>query len=164
MDAGLKLKILMLFVWLALMAMMFRGLPRSLASRRWLQVSGRVSSSRIGLRQTNGKTVCVPIVSYSYNFEGKQYQSESFTFLGTSGGFGGAGFEWQVEQRLKAFTPTSSVSVFVNPRAPAEAVLLPGVHWLQYVALIGFTLFCLGVAFIVAILNFIWPGCQPNCS
>jgi len=164
MDAGFQLKIIMFLVWIFLMGMMFRGLPKSLASRRWLQVSGQVISSQIGSRQTNGKTVCVPIVSYSYNFDGKLYQSESFTFLGTSGGFGGAGLKWQVEQRLKAFTPNSSVNVFVNPKAPTEAVLLPGVHWSQYSALIFFTLFCLGVAFIVNILNFIWPGCQPNCK
>ena len=164
MSAGLRLKLIMLFVWLAFIGMMFRGFPISLASKRWTQINGRVISSRKGTRQRNGTNVSVPVVSYSYSFEGKQHQSESFTFLGTSGGLGGAGFDRQVEQRLKPFTPNSSVSVYVNPKLPSEAVLIPGVHWSQYAALIGITLFCLGVAFIVEILNFIWPGCQPNCA
>ena len=110
-----------------------------------------------------GGTVYLPIVSYSYNYDGRQYQSESLTYLGTSGGYGGAGLEWQVNQRLNAFPPSSTVSVFVNPKVPTEAVLLPGVHWSQYVGLVFVTLLFLGIAFIGEILNFIWPGCQPNC-
>ena len=164
MDAGLRLKIIMLLVWIFMMGMMYRGLPKSFASRRWLRVDGRVISSQIESRQIRGKTVYVPMVSFEYNFEGKQYKSDLFTFFGTSGGFGGKGFKWQVEQRIKAFAPNSSVSVFVNPVTPSEAVLLPGVHCSQYAFLIFFTLFCLGVVFIVEILNFVWPGCQPNCT
>jgi hypothetical protein len=163
MNADLQLKIVMLVVWATFMCLMFRGLPRSLASNRWAQVRGTVISSRAERRQRLGKPVYLPVVAYSYRFEGNDYQSESFTFLGTSGGLGGAGFDWQVQQRLRPFTPNAPVSVYVNPKLPSEAVLLPGVHWSQYAAVVGISLFCLGVAFIVDILNFIWPGCQPNC-
>jgi hypothetical protein len=153
----------MLFVWLLFLGLLFRGLPKSLSSMRWTRVSGRIISVQKEIRQRNGKPVCMPIVSYDYSFEGAQYQSDRLTFLGTSGALGGAGFEWQVDRRLKRFAPNSSVDVFVNPNLPSEAVLLPGVHWSQYAGLVGISLFCLGVAFIVQILNFIWPGCQPNC-
>jgi hypothetical protein len=163
-NADLQLKATMVLVWLAFIGMMFRGLPKSLTSKRWVQVGGRVISIRKESRQRGVRNVYFPVVSYSYSFEGRQHQSESFTFLGTSGGLGGAGFDWQVERRLRPFTANSSVSVYVNPKVPAEAVLVPGVHWSQYVALAGVTLFCLGVAFIVELLNFVWPGCQPNCT
>ena len=164
MDAIFRLKFVMLLVWLGFIGFFYRELLKSIASRRWQKVPGQVLSCEVELRSTNRKNLYVPHVSYSYNLNGKQYQSQSFTFLGTSGGAGGSGFAWQVEERVEPFPPGSTVTVYVNPNDPSDAVLIPGVHWSQYAGLIFISLLCLGIGFIVEILNFIWPGCQPNCT
>lgn len=165
MNADTELKATMLFVWMTFMLLMFRRLPKSFSSRRWPQVSGRIIANETSSRPgAYGMTMYVPVVSYRYNVKGQEYQSNSLTFLGTSGGFGGTGFKWQMARLLDALIPDTPVNVFVNPKDPTDAVLFPGVHWSQYAALIAITISCLGVAFIVQILNLIWPGCQPNCT
>jgi hypothetical protein len=164
MNANTSLQIMMLLIWLMFVYRMFRSFPKSFASRHWVRVAGRVTANEECERSyVYGMAIYKPIVSYRYNVNGTEYHSKLLTYLGTSGGFGGGGFGGQASERLRALAPNGTVDVFVNPQNPAEAVLIPGVHWAQYVLFIGLTAFCMGVAFIVPILNFIWPGCQPNC-
>jgi hypothetical protein len=164
MDAKTILQIMMLLVWLMFMCRMFRAFPKSFASRLWTRVPGRVVANEQRERShVYGMAIYKPVVSYCYNVNGTEYRSTSLTYLGTNGGLGGAGFGWQTSERLREPAPNSTVDVFVNPQYPAEAVLVPGVHWAQYVLFIGITAFCMGVAFIAPILDFIWPDCQPNC-
>jgi hypothetical protein len=164
MDAKISLQIMMLLVWLMFMYRMFRAFPKSFASRHWTRVAGRIVANEQNERShVYGVAIYKPVVSYCYNVNGTEYHGTWLTYLGTTGGLGGTGFGWQTSERLSALAPNSTVDVFVNPQNPAEAVLIPGVHWAQYALFIGITAFCMGVAFIVPILNFIWPGCQPNC-
>lgn len=161
MNPQVQLQLIMLGVWAFIIGLSVRKLPKAIASRRWPRVSGQVISSHIRSTSVgNGARLHAPVVLYSYSVGGITYKSETFTYLGTAG----AAFEWQVKKQLRLFKNGTTVQVYYNAIKPEEAVLVPGVHWVQYFSLLLISLFCLGGAFIVQILNFIWPGCQPHCT
>lgn len=65
---------------------------------------------------------------------------------------------------IKEFPKGSDIKVFVNPDDREESVILPGVHWSQFFSFGVISLFLLAVANLVPILEFFFPGCQPNCT
>jgi len=166
MNPDLLFKLLMLAIWMGFLISMRRDLIKSLASRHWVRVGGRIISSSIGTEMgPRGVQIFIPVVEYNYKYEGKEYKGNRLTFLGTSSGSNGkAVSKWLALRYIRPFAINQETDVFVNPKSPGEAVLLPGVHWSQYLMIVIMTIIFLGIAFIVPILNFIWPGCQPNCN
>jgi len=65
---------------------------------------------------------------------------------------------------IKKYSEGSQLNVYYDPCLPNQSVIIPGIHWWQYASMILLTIMFFSIAYIVEILNFIWPGCQPNCT
>lgn len=160
MGSELQLRILLLGAWLLIVGLSFRKLRLGLASQKWPTRKGTVVTASIESKPLQyGLRAHAPAVTYEYEVADRRFVGKTFTYVGTVG--------WTrafAERRLSTLFPGAVVPVFVNPQDPEQAVLVPGVHWVQWASLCIVSVFFLAIAFIVQILNYIWPGCKPNCT
>lgn len=90
-------------------------------SNHWVATDCRVINSQVGAHSdSDGTTYSIDIV-YSYEVNGRTYQSERYDFLGGSSS-GRAGKQRVVEE----YPPGSIATAYVNPEDPSQAVLVVG--------------------------------------
>lgn len=102
-------------------------LPELIASTRWPVVKGEVIASE--LRKTSlsaTKGTLSPRIVYSYNVDGVEYQSERIKI--GSQEISSSDRSWS-ERTLDKYPLGEKVMVFFNPKAPAKAILEPGMNW-----------------------------------
>ncbi|MCH1929913.1 DUF3592 domain-containing protein [Shewanella sp. A25] len=155
MEPELQIKLMMLGLWLYLVYKSGPNLFLSIKSKKWKKSSSIVTTSSFD-RTGNSYS---PKLIYKYAFNGREFMNDTFTYLGTS-----SISKSNAIKIAQLYPEGSSMEIWVNPEKPEQSVVIPGVHWMQYVSLLILTLFCLSVAYIVPILNYIWPGCEPNCT
>ena len=154
-DPEIQLKLLMLGCWLYLMYKTLPDFILSLKSKRWTKTNAVVTTSSID-REGNFYR---PKLIYKYTVNNKRYINDTYSYLGQ------ASFSKSSAVSIAQSIPEgSSIDIYVNITNPQQAVVVPGVHWLQYASLLILTIFFVAVAYIGPILNFIWPGCEPNCT
>lgn len=154
MDPQLKLRLMMLAFWLFMVLRTLKPFVLALKSRSWPSTKAKVITSSFD----RAGNVYSPKVIYKFTHNSREYQNDNINFMGVASAWKGKAIS--VAQR---YPEQSLVTVFFDPNKPENSVINPGVERSTYVSFFILTAFCLGVAFIVQILNFIWPGCQPNC-
>ncbi len=155
MEPELQLQLIMLGLWLFSLYKSGPKLILSIKSKNWTKRTALVTTSSFD-REGH---IYSPKIIYKYTFNNCEYMNDTYTYLGTS-----TISKSQSIKIAQSYPEGSNMDILVNPDNPQQSVVVPGVHWAQYVSLLILTLFCLSVANIAPILNFIWPGCEPNCT
>jgi len=155
MDPQSKLRLLMLVIWLLFAIRSAKPLLLSIKSKNWNKVNATVDESTFD----RNRNIYSPKIIYRYFYKGKEYLNDNYTYLGTA--------TLSKKQSIMAaqnHPKNSQIQVYVDENEPENSVIVPGVHWVQILSIVLITMFCLAVANLVEILNFIWPGCEPNCT
>jgi len=155
MNPQFKLLLIMFCFWLFLVYKFYKPILIGRKSYQWTKTPALVTTSSID-RNSNAYQ---PKIIYKYSFQGKEYINDIYTYVGDAGYI----TKSKAIETAQKYPEGSEIQVFVDPDDPQNSLILRGVHWVQYGAFALLTLFCISVAFIVPILNFIWPGCEPNC-
>ncbi len=96
-----------------------------LDARNWEPVEATVISSDVGVHPSDegGSTYSVDI-TYGYAWGGGEFTSDRYQFMtGSSSGYDGKAAV------VEAHPPGSKITCYVDPTAPAEAVIHRGLHW-----------------------------------
>ncbi|MFN3385169.1 MAG: DUF3592 domain-containing protein [Candidatus Thermochlorobacter sp.] len=103
--------------------------------RKWPSVEGRVLEAQI-----EGKRGFVPKVAYEYCVDGVTYTDKKELF---SPQFGGKDTRRQSSQKIIAeYEKGGTITVYYNPKAPAESAVEIGVTWATFIKLgVGVLLF-----------------------
>ncbi|MGH8462952.1 MAG: DUF3592 domain-containing protein [Pseudomonas sp.] len=154
-DPGMRLKLLMLGVLVFVLFKPIKSIVLGVRSKNWRKTRATISVS--GLDRESG--VYYPKIIYNYTVNGRALVDDNYTFVGAI---------TNSKARALAIARDNPVgkeiSIYVSPDDSARTVVVPGVHWSAYANVVFLVVFFTGIAFIVEILNMIWPGCQPNCS
>ena len=93
------------------------------ASNDWVSVTGKLTELQLwGKRRINGEMVDSENLSIKY-----QYEANGKTFTGSRSAFYTLHYPETVDF-AKLHPQGSIVSVFYNPKNPAESVIIPGLH------------------------------------
>ena len=125
------------------------------SSNNWPSVVGEIVSSFIGEQQTRDHVFHEPIITYSYNVGGRDYQAKRVVI----GQWAHAGNLAWTEQKVQKYRPGKSVTVYYNPNSPEMAVLEPGMNPQIRSKWIGVSVCgcCFGVP-VVLFISFILAG------
>ena len=99
-------------------------LATAVSSRSWVPVPAVVESSRVRSLRDSDSTTYSPDILYRYDFNGREYRSNRYDIMGgSSGGYDG-------KRRIVDRLPRgASVTAFVNPSDPTQAVIVRGFTW-----------------------------------
>ena len=114
-------------------------------SNHWPSVEGKIVSSSLGIQQGEDQLYYQPMIIYSYNVGGRDFQAKRVVIgqipVNT-------GKDW-AQLRVDKYPAGKRINVFYNPKAPEKAVLEPGwnsqllVLWFGIALVGGFLIFCL---------------------
>ncbi|MFQ5607062.1 MAG: DUF3592 domain-containing protein [Candidatus Zixiibacteriota bacterium] len=123
------------------------SLERVLEIRSWVETTGTVEEATV-----TGQRASMPWVTYTYTVADSVYRATTDLDLP---GFGSRGFRRQTAHRALAdYPPGAEVTVFYNPKNPAESSLRRGFHWAPLARLsFGTVLFGAGVALALVFLR-----------
>ena len=155
MEPQLQIRLMMLAIWLFMAYKTAKPYLLSVKSVSWDKVIGTVTTSSFD----RDGVIYIPKIIYQYSINGHEYLNDTYTYLGTA-----SLSKANAIKTAQAYPVNSELQLYVDSNNYQNSVIIPGVHWLQYMSFAGLTVFCLTVAYLVQILNFIWPGCQPNCT
>lgn len=120
--------------------LLVKPLVKVVDARSWRAVECTVESSRVrSHRDSDGTTYSVDIL-YRYTFDGREYKSNRYDFIGGSSG-GSSGKHEIVSQYPEGRTATC----YINPDDPSEAVLNRGLSWMFLLGLIPLVFLAVGV-------------------
>ena len=146
MEPELQLKLVAL---VCLVFLTYKSGPKlllSIKSRKWPKQTSVVTTSSID-RTGNAYE---PKLIYKYAVNAREFINDTYTYLGTST------ITKSQSVKIAQQNPVGSVlDIFVNPDNPEQSVVIPGVHWLQYLSLLLTVLFFTSLAFLGPILQFI---------
>jgi hypothetical protein len=114
---------------------LLRGLRRMLfrnPERQWSATEGTITKSFVEEDDSGDNTRYWPRVQYSYMVDGISYAGECIAPLA-----GGMGFRGAARQKRASYLSGRTVTVYVNPRDPGDAVLEPDQ---QFVRASGFAI------------------------
>jgi Protein of unknown function (DUF3592) len=128
--------------YLVLLAL--RNARKGLAARNWIRVPGVIKRSFVTVQKDDDVAPGHhPKVEYEYSVEGKKYSCSRIRY-GQIGSRDRAG----ADRVIAPYQPGTQVEIFVNPRKPSDATLVPGVSWGNLlVALAGLVFLAAGVLF-----------------
>jgi hypothetical protein len=154
-DPQLTLRLVMLAFWLFMVFRFLKPCVLALKSKSWPTATATVVTSTFD----RAGTVYSPKVIYKFTHNGREYQNDNITYLGVA-----STSKQKAITAAQRYPERGNVTVHFDPFNPQNAVITPGVELKHYASFVLITLFCVAVVYIVQILNFIWPGCQPNCT
>jgi len=136
---------LLILAGAVLLAVFVRGpVRRALSARSWQARECTVVRSGLLPHQSDeGGDTYTPAILYSYLADGREHRSDTYSFLSFAGGRSSAE---RVAGRYKA---GSTVTCYVNPADPDDAVLHPGPTLIWLIGLVPLAALALGWA--------IWP-------
>jgi hypothetical protein len=112
-----------LILWMFLFDLLMVGLVIYLqvaanAVKDWPSVPGKVTSSRVSYDSSSSENGAVPFVTYTYEVQGKTYKENRISpgILTVAG-------ETSAEKVVALYPKGKEVSVYYNPKNPAEAYL-----------------------------------------
>jgi len=126
-------------------------------SNNWPSVEGEIVSSSIGTRKGGeGGIYYEPLITYSYNVEGRDYQGNR-VFIGHDLAYD-FGKKW-TEEKVSNYPIGTNMAVYYDPDSPELAVLEPGMNpqirrlrtGLIAVSCFGM-LFMLSISFVLAVI------------
>lgn len=118
-----------------------RRLWLGLRSSSWQEAPARILEARVAhprIPRTMGSIM--PMVSFEYEVAGHLLVSDTISFRGLIGAFGGR----EVWALVNRYSPGQVVKIRYNPRNPAQAVLIPGVNTANWMLLLGSWALCAG--------------------
>ncbi len=96
--------------------------------KQWTQTTGKILASEM-----RGKKAYIPFVKYEYELNGKTYTAETELY---SPQWGGKLLRKQTSESILAmFKPESAITVYVNPKNPADSVLEVLLGWDLFIRL-----------------------------
>ncbi len=108
---------------------------QALRSYTWPTVEGKIVSSTITSVKHPGETpTYYPDIRYAYRVEGKEYTGDRIFF-----GEYGTGSSSSAQAVIDKYKVGTSVTVYYDPRNPANAILERGARWASF-ALLAFGL------------------------
>jgi len=114
------------------------------ASRSWTPVECEILSSSVGNHAGEDGTTYSIDVRYRYVFNGVEYSSDRYEFLGgTSSGYEGK------QAVVDEMPEGSSVTCYVDPDDPSEAVIYRGFTWVYLFSLLPLLFIAIGAGGIV---------------
>jgi len=112
-----------------------KEIKKSLSSTHWTKVIANVDNKSIeSSYRGNGFRVYSPKITYYYSVGAAKYTNDVFTMLGTSGFTNKFAKSW-----VDKFDLGDEIEISYNPKDPKQSVIVPGVHWGQYIDIV-FTL------------------------
>ena len=133
-------------------------LSLSRAARHWEEIPCVIMSSEISeLPIDEGPRRFVPVIHYSYQFNGKHYESDRYYF-GVSGGS-----EARVKSIQRQYPPGSQARAFIDPNNPTEAVLNREIKisWLMVCLVIA--MIASGIGVVMNSLGQMREALKPKC-
>ncbi len=113
--------VLVSVVCFCLFGLQAKLLAELLWAEGWPTVQGRVSESKV-LRTCHQGKPYVPMVIYSYEYQGQGYRGSRITFNDP-----GCVRDGQAQKIVSPYPRGAVVTVWVNPNAPSESALVVGV-------------------------------------
>lgn len=92
-------------------------------SKSWPVTSGTITHAEVDSWMKDGKSQYDARINYSYEVEGKKYNS---TKLNTSGSYSGSNMT-KAKELVDEFPAGKTVDVFYDPEVPDSAALKPGI-------------------------------------
>ena len=159
MNPELQYKIFMTVFVASISVYFVRTLYFGFVSSKWPITQAIATKSHVEKRNVyKGGTAYVPVIEYKYTVGSKNFTSSRLTY---SGLFGTS--KKHADEQVSYFPKGRKFNTYYNPKKPQQSVLVTGVHWLNYLAIIVTLSIFVGLFYLLEILNYIWPGCQPNC-
>jgi hypothetical protein len=94
-------------------------------SNNWPTVVGEIVSSTIGITNDGeGGVYYQPVITYSYNVGGRDYQANR-VFVGHELAYD-FGKKW-TEETVSKYRVDTNIAVYYDPHSPEKAVLVPGI-------------------------------------
>lgn len=97
---------------------------------RWVKMPGKVISSALEIEvdrapgETGSRQKWVPVISYSYDHEGKSYVSDRYASgPPSSPSIDGQQPSAELNAIVAQYAPGTAIEVFVNAKEPSEAVI-----------------------------------------
>lgn len=155
---------MLLLLWLGsgLLLGASREFMESLDSLSWPTVAGKVERSELkiethkirtrssdGIRRSATEDSFIPVIEYTFEIDGKEYQGTRLTAVRG----GTLGDRASVEEKLKRYPVGQSVTVSYNPTDPAQCLLEPG-SWGGFLMLFALSMFL--ILFPCAMLFVVW--------
>jgi hypothetical protein len=131
----------LVFVWIGITSWI-----QAEASKSWTPVDGKILSFEIKTSHSTSShggssTSYSASVVYEYTFDDVRHQGRRIAFITSGGGYSSA------EARVRQYASGTEVKVYVDPAAPQEAVLEPGVNAGNYIfILMGGIFAAIGIA------------------
>jgi len=125
-----------------------RSIQTARNSNNWPSVVGEIISSRLGMQQAEDGPYYTPIITYSYNVGGRDYQAKRVVI----GQWSHAGNKTWTEQKVEKYPPGRSVTIYYNPNSPARAVLEPGINSQILNLWFGITVVGVFLVFVISLL------------
>jgi len=119
--------------------LLIRPIAKTLDARNWPETPCKILSAKVGSHSSDDGTTYSIDIFYEYEFQGGQYKSSRYGFIGGSSS-GSSGKAKVVNSYRKAKNPVC----YVNPKNPAEAVLKRGFHAGLLIGLIPIPFFAIG--------------------
>lgn len=121
---------------------------RAWQARSWVEIPCTVVSSHVHENRDSDGSTYRPVIVYEYRFEGRTYTSDRYNFVGGSSS-GRTGKQAVVD----AHPPGAERRCFVNPRDPAQAVLVRGFSGEMLFGLIPLVFALIGIGGLVGTLR-----------
>jgi len=118
-----------------------RPVAKTLEAKTWAETPCRILSAQVRSHSSDDGTTYGIDIFYQYEFDGKTYKSDRYSFVGGSSS-GHKGKARVVESYKKARNPVC----YVNPKDPSEAVLKRGFHLGLLVGFIPILFVAVGLA------------------
>ncbi|HEX2642558.1 MAG TPA: DUF3592 domain-containing protein [Thermoanaerobaculia bacterium] len=137
----------------ALYFMVLRPARGLLASRSWVETPCQVEASRVGESSSSDGTTYRVEVDYAYSFQGREYRSSRYDFLD----FYSSGYDGKAAV-VARYPPGTRTLCYVNPEAPAEAVINRGLSWGWLAGLVPLLFIAVGGGGLLAVIWSVFKG------
>lgn len=94
------------------------------STENWVPITVTITESTIRKEYDDGIDMHYPIVRYTYTHEGKRYSADGLR----SGGASGDSRLAKVEALISQYPVSDTVTAYMNPDNPEEALLIRGVN------------------------------------
>jgi len=140
--------------------MLFKGMKNCLKahhSKTWDVVSCRIDQSSIDEKKnSDGDSMFEAKIGYQYMYGSQQYSGDKIYF-----GYTSSSEQEDSSQLIAAFPEGKEVKVYINPKNPKEAVLIPGITRFALIGVWGgFGFAFMGFWFLV--MWYLFTGGRPD--
>lgn len=161
-----KLLFSLAFTSIGIAVLIFEVLPSYFEWRQmksWPEVSAQLQEVKLITNPSDDSETYEATARYSYRYEGRDYSGHRVAIFSGSDNIGD--FQWRLNAQLKsALRNQQSVTAWVNPNQPSEAVLNRDMRWGMLGFLLIFVVAFGGLGILFVVLCFISPASEPQAS